>query len=52
MTLILGIIKTNGVIAWYKYPIKYLESVFGQTSFEITILSTLASQFLNFFFAA
>ena len=41
---ILGIIKTNGLIALSKYPIKYLELVFALSNFEATILSTLTSQ--------
>ena len=36
--LILGIIKTNGLIALSKYSIKYLELVFVSINFEITIL--------------
>ena len=39
--LILGIIKTNGLIVLSQYPIKYLELVFVCTNFEKTILSTL-----------
>ena len=50
--LILGIIKTDGLIALYKSPIKYLELVFALTNFEITILSTLTSQNFKGFFAA
>ena len=50
--LILGIIKTNGLIALSKYSIKYLELVFVSINFEITILSTLTSQFFIGFFAA
>ena len=42
--LILGIIKTIGLIALSKYSIKYLELVFVLTNFEITILSALTSQ--------
>ena len=40
----LGIIKTNGLIALFKHPIKYLELLFLLTNFEITILPTLTSQ--------
>ena len=47
--LILGIIKSNCLIALSKYPIQYLESVFVLTNFEITILSTLIFQiFIGF----
>ena len=38
--LILGIRKSNSLIALSEYPIKYLELVFILTNFEITILST------------
>ena len=44
--LILGIMKTNGLIALSKYPIQYLELVFVLNYFEITIFSTLTSQIL------
>ena len=48
--LILGIIKTNGLLTLYKYPIKYLELLFVVTNFEITISLTLTSQiFIGFF---
>ena len=50
--LILGIIKTHGLIVLSKYPIKYLELVFVLTNFEITILSTLTSQIFIDFSAA
>ena len=50
--LILGIIKTNGLIVLSKYPIKYLESVCVSTNFEITILSTLTYQIFIGLFAA
>ena len=47
--LILGNIKTNGLITLSKYPIKYLQLVFVLINFEITILSTLTSQtFIGF----
>ena len=42
--LILGIIKTNGVITLYKHPIKYLGLVFVSTNFEITIVSKLSNK--------
>ena len=46
--LILGIIKTNGLIALSNFiPIKYSELVFVSVSFEITILSTLTSQTIS-----
>ena len=51
-SLILGIIKTNGLIALPKYLIKYLKLVFDSINFEITILSTLTSQIFIGFFAA
>ena len=35
--LILGVIKTNGLMVLSKYPIKYLQLVFVLTNFEITI---------------
>ena len=38
--IILGIIKTNGLIVLSKYPIKSLELVSMLTNFEITVLST------------
>ena len=46
-----GIIKTNGLIALSKYPIKCLELVFVLTNFEITILSTLTSKIFIGLFA-
>ena len=50
--LMLGIIKTNGIIALSNFiPIKYLELVFVLTNFQITILSTLESQIFIGFFA-
>ena len=42
--LSLCIIKTNGLKSLSEYPIKYLESIFVLTNFEITILSTLTFQ--------
>ena len=42
--LILGNIKTNGVIISSKYPIKYLELFFVSTNFEMTISLTSISQ--------
>ena len=48
--LILGIIKTDGLIVLSKYPIKYLELVFVSINFEKTILSTLPSQIIIGFF--
>ena len=50
--LILGIIKTNGLISLSKYPIKYLELVSVSINFEITILPTLTSQIFIGFFAS
>ena len=47
--LVLGIIKTNGLIALSRYPIKYLELDFVSINFKITILSTLTSQMLLLF---
>ena len=45
--LILDIIKTNDLMALSIFvPIKYLELVFVLTNFEVTIFSTLTSQFL------
>ena len=35
--IILGIIKTNGLMVLSKYPIKYLQLVFVLTNFEVTI---------------
>ena len=49
-SLMLGIIKTNSRMYLSKYPIKYLESVFVLTNFEITTLSTLTSQIITDFF--
>ena len=49
--LILGIIKTNGLIDLSTHPIKYLELVFVLTNIEIIILSTLTSQISIGFFA-
>ena len=46
----LGIIKINSRMYLSKYPIKYLESVFVLTNFEITTLSTLTSQIIIDFF--
>ena len=40
----LGIIKTNNLISLSEYPMKYIESVFVLTKFEITILLILTSQ--------
>ena len=42
--LILGNIKTNGLIISSKYPIKYLELFFVSTNFEMTISLTSISQ--------
>ena len=42
--LILGNIKTNGLIISSKYPIKYLELFFFSTNFEMTISLTSISQ--------
>ena len=51
--LILGIIKTNGLIALSNFiPIKYLELDFLSINFEATILSKLASQIFIGFFGA
>ena len=50
--LILGIIKSNGLIVLSKYPIKFLELVFVLTNFKITILSTLTSQMFMGLFPA
>ena len=48
--LILGNIKTNGVITSSKYRIKYLELFNVSINFYITILSTSTSQiFIGFF---
>ena len=47
--LILGIIKTHGLLALSEYPIKYLELVLVLTNFEISILSTLTSQIFIYF---
>ena len=47
--LILGIIKSNGVIALSKYQIQNLELVFVLTNFEITMFTILTSQFLQVF---
>ena len=44
--LILGIIKTNGLIALSKYAIHELELVFVLNNFEMTIFSALSSQIL------
>ena len=50
--LILGIIKTNGLIALSNFiPIKYLELVFVSINFQISVLSTLTSQILLGFFS-
>ena len=49
--LILGIIKTNGLIDLSTHPIKYLELVFVLTNIKIIILSTLTSQISIGFFA-
>ena len=38
-SLILGNIKTNGLVTSSKYPIKYLELFFVSIKFDITILS-------------
>ena len=48
--LILGNIKTNGLITSSKYPIKYLESVFVLINFETNMLSTLTSRIFIFSF--
>ena len=50
--LILVIIKTNGLVSLSKYPIKYLELAFVLTNFEITILTTLTTQFYIHLLAA
>ena len=50
-TPVLGITKTNGLIVLSKYPIKYEVLVFVLTNFEITILSTSASEMSIGFFA-
>ena len=48
--LILGIIKTNGLVYLSEYPIKYLELVSVLINFGITILSRLTFQiFMGFF---
>ena len=46
------VVKTNGLIVLSKYPTKYLALTFILTNFEITIFSTLTSQFFIGFFAA
>ena len=47
--IILGNTKTNGFITLSKYPIKYLESFFVSTNFEMNILLPSASKtFLDF----
>ena len=48
--LILVNTKTNGLITLFKYSIKYLELGFASTDFEISILSTLASQISIYLF--
>ena len=45
-SLILGAIKTNGLITSSKYPITSLELIYVLTNFEMTILSTLTLKFL------
>ena len=50
--LILGNIKTNGVITSSKYRIKYLELFNVSINFYITILSTSTSQIFIGFFGA
>ena len=50
--LVLGIIKTNGLMVLSKHPIKFLELVFVLTNFEVTILSTLTSQMFMGLFPA
>ena len=47
---IFGIMKTNGLIALSKYPIKYLELVPVLISIELTILSILTSQIFIFLY--
>ena len=47
--LILGNIKTNGLITLAKYPIKYLELFFVSANYEMNIL-TSTSQISFFFF--
>ena len=50
--LILGNIKTNGLITLYKYPIKYLKLFFLSTNFEMTIsLISTSQMFAVFSFA-
>ena len=49
---VITVVKTNGLIVLSKYPIKYLALTFILTNFEITIYSTLTSQFFIGFFAA
>ena len=49
-TLILGNIKTNGLITSSKYPIKYLELFLVSVKLKITILSTLTTQIYIFFY--
>ena len=46
-----GNTETNGLITLSKHPIKYLKLLFASINFEMTILSTLTSQFFNGLFA-
>ena len=48
--LILGNVKTNGLITSSKYPIKYLELAFVSVNFEATVLSALTSESFLFLF--
>ena len=47
--LILGKIKTNGLITLSNYLIKYLELLFVSINFEITVLSASTSQIFRIF---
>ena len=51
-SLIFSIIKTNGLIALSKYPIKYLKLVFVSINFEVTMLLTLTPQICIGYFSA
>ena len=47
-TLILGNIKTNGLITTTKNPLVYYEIFFIPIKFEVTILSTLTSNIIKY----
>ena len=49
--LILGNIKTNGLITLSKYQMKYLELFFVSANFEMTVLLKSTSQIFIYFFA-